>query len=52
VLEAGGGGQDVTIRWQRGEATISRMALLADLREAIIPLSAGRIIEQDARNQT
>jgi hypothetical protein len=52
VLEAGGAGQDVTIRWQRGEATISRMALLADLREAIIPLSAGRIIEQDARNQT
>jgi hypothetical protein len=43
VLEAGCVGEDVTIRWQRGEATIGRMALLEDLREAIIPLSAGRI---------
>jgi hypothetical protein len=43
VLEAGCIGEDVTIRWQRGEATVSRMALLEDLREAIVPLSAGRI---------
>jgi len=51
VLEAGGGGEDVTIRWQRGEATISRTALLEDLREAIIPLSAGRTSEQNAGKQ-
>jgi hypothetical protein len=52
VLEAGdGGGVDVTIRWQRGEATISRMALLEDLRDAIIPLTAGRASEPDARSQ-
>jgi hypothetical protein len=52
ALDAGGTGEDVTIRWQRGEATISRMALLEDLREAIIPLSAGLVNEQHARNQT
>jgi hypothetical protein len=52
ALEAGGGGEDVTIRWHRGEATISRMALLEDLREAIIPLSAGRTHEQNARSVT
>jgi hypothetical protein len=52
ALEAGDAGEDVTIRWQRGEATISRTALLEDLREAIIPLSAGRADEQYARNQT
>jgi hypothetical protein len=51
ALEAGGG-EDVTIRWQRGEATISRTALLEDLREAIIPLSAGRTSEQNAGKQT
>ena len=33
--------QDVSIRWQRGEATISCKAILGDLREAMIPLSAG-----------
>lgn len=52
ALEAGDAGEDVTIRWQRGEAVISRTALLEDLREAIIPLSAGRADRQDARNQT
>jgi hypothetical protein len=52
ALDAGGTGDDVTIRWQRGEATISRMALLEDLREAIVPLSAGRVNEQNARKQT
>jgi hypothetical protein len=41
ALDTGAAGEDVTIRWQRGEATISRMALLEDLRDAIIPLSAG-----------
>jgi hypothetical protein len=40
ALEAGDTGEAVTIRWHRGEATISRSALLADLRDAIIPLSA------------
>jgi hypothetical protein len=41
ALETGSVGEDVSIRWQRGEATISRSALLEDLREAIVPLSAG-----------
>ena len=35
-----GSGEDVTIRWQRGEATISRTALYDDLCAAIIPLSS------------
>lgn len=52
ALDASSAGEDVTIRWHRGEATISRMALLEDLREAIIPLSAGRANEQIARSQT
>ena len=52
AVEAGSTGADVTIRWHRGEATISRMALLEDLREAFIPLSAGRVNDQTARNQT
>jgi hypothetical protein len=43
-------GEEVTIKWQRGEATISRTGLLEDLREAVIPLSAGLINEQNARN--
>jgi hypothetical protein len=51
VLEDGGG-EDVTIRWHRGEATVSRMALLEDLRDALIPLSAGRADQQNARNRT
>ena len=51
VLEAGGG-EDVTIQWHRGEATISRLALLEDLRDAIIPLSAGRADESNIRNPT
>ena len=49
ALEAGSVGEDVTIRWQRGEATISRTTLLQDLREAIIPLSAGLVNEQTVR---
>ena len=40
ALEAGNTGEAVTIRWHRGEATISRTAMLEDLRDAIIPLSA------------
>jgi hypothetical protein len=52
ALETGATGEDVTIRWHRGEATISRAALLEDLRAAIIPLSAGRVNDQNARHQT
>jgi hypothetical protein len=52
AIDAGDTGDDVTIRWLRGEATISRMALLEDLREAIIPLSVGRVNEQTVRNQS
>jgi hypothetical protein len=57
ALEAGSVGEDVSIRWQRGEATISRSALLKDLRQAIVPLSAGRsdthlVTEQNARHPT
>lgn len=52
ALEAGSVGEDVSIRWQRGEATISRSALLEDLRQAVIPLSAGLVNEQNVRYQT
>ncbi len=52
ALEAGNVGEGVTIRWYRGEATISRTALLEDLRQAIIPLSAGLVNEQSSRHQT
>jgi hypothetical protein len=47
ALDGGDADQDVSIRWQRGEATISRKALLEDLREAIIPLSAGLTPDPD-----
>ena len=50
ALDEGVVGEDVTIKWQRGEATISREALLEDLREAVIPLSAGLVNEQNARH--
>jgi hypothetical protein len=50
AFDEGIGGDDVTIRWQRGEATISREALLEDLREAVIPLSAGLVNEQVTRH--
>jgi hypothetical protein len=43
-------GEDVTIRWQRGEATISRTNLLEDLRDAVMPLSAGLVNEQNTRH--
>jgi hypothetical protein len=49
ALDEGIIGEDVTIKWQRGEATISRETLLEDLREAVIPLSAGLVNEQNAR---
>jgi hypothetical protein len=56
ALEAGDTNQDVSIRWHHGEAMISREALLDDLREAIIPLSAGLTPainhEQPSRQQT
>jgi hypothetical protein len=50
ALDEGIIGEDVTIRWQRGEATISRKVLLEDLRAAIIPLSDGLVTEQNARH--
>lgn len=50
ALEAGNTGEAVTIRWHRGEAIISRTALLADLRDAIIPLSASQPNGQTTRN--
>jgi hypothetical protein len=50
ALDDGVVGEDVTIKWQRGEATISRTALLEDLREAVLPLSAGLVNEQNARH--
>jgi hypothetical protein len=50
ALDDGVVGEDVTIKWQRGEATISRTALLEDLREAVSPLSAGLVNEQKARH--
>jgi hypothetical protein len=50
ALDDGVIGEDVTIKWQRGEATISRTTLLKDLREAVIPLSAGLVNEQNARH--
>lgn len=52
ALEGGVIGEDVTIRWLRGEATISREALLEDLRAAVLPLSAGLVNEQNARQQS
>jgi hypothetical protein len=51
ALEAGHTHEAVTIRWHRGEATISRSALLEDLRDAIIPLSAGRSNEPGRSNE-
>jgi hypothetical protein len=51
ALDGGDIDQDVSIRWQRGEATISRESLLEDLREAIVPLSAGLTIEHSRSNQ-
>ena len=52
ALEEGTAGEDVTIRWHRGEATIGRSALLADLRDAIIPLSGGLTTDRNARKRT
>jgi hypothetical protein len=52
ALEEGAVGEDVTIRWQRGEATISRSALLEDIRDAVIPLAAGLVDKQKARHLT
>jgi hypothetical protein len=50
ALDDGIVGEDVTIRWQRGEAIISRTNLLEDLRDAVTPLSAGLVNEQNARH--
>ena len=50
ALDEGIVGEDVTIRWLRGEATISRTTLLEDLREAVMPLSAGLVNERNPRH--
>jgi hypothetical protein len=52
ALETGTDAGDVTIRWQNGEATISRAAYLEELREAIIPLTAGYAENDNARRET
>ena len=49
MLDAGVIAEDVTIAWQRGHATISRSALLEDLRHAVLPLSEGLVNEQPIR---
>jgi hypothetical protein len=51
ALEDGAVAGDVTIRWQRGQATISRGALLEDLREAVVPLSAGLAATENTGRQ-
>jgi hypothetical protein len=48
ALENDNPGEDVSIRWQRGEATINPTALLNDLREATIPLLAGFATDKEA----
>lgn len=50
AVEDGLSGESVTIRWRRGEATISRTSLLEDLRDAVMPLSAGLVNAQKARH--
>jgi hypothetical protein len=50
LLEDGGVVKYVSIQWQRGEATMSQVDLLEDIREAIIPLSAGLVAEQHRRS--
>jgi hypothetical protein len=52
ALETGSDAGDVTIRWQNGEATISRAAYLEELQEAIIPLTAGYADDDNTRRQT
>ena len=52
ALESGGAVEDVTIQWQRGEATISRTALIENLRDAVLPLTASLNIQQSAGNQS
>ena len=50
ALSSGDSCESISIRWQRGEATISRSALVEDLRRAIVPLSSGPSNQQHARN--
>jgi hypothetical protein len=52
AMESCSGAEDVSIRWQHGEATIGRTTLLEDLRNAVIPLSAGRMDATQARQHT
>jgi hypothetical protein len=52
ALSADNNCERVSIRWKRGEATISRSALVEDIRRAIVPLSSGRSNQQHSRNLT
>jgi hypothetical protein len=50
LLDDGGAVKYVSIQWQRGEATMSQVELLQDIREAILPLSAGLVTEQHRKS--
>ena len=52
ALETGSVSNDVVIQWQGGEALISQTALLKELREVIVPLSAGWIAAENPQDQT
>ena len=50
ALDGGIGCEDVTVQWPHGSACIGRDLLLEDLRDAIRPLSAGLVNEQNNRH--
>ena len=50
ALDGGIGCEDVTVQWPHGSASIGRDLLLQDLRDAIRPLSAGLVNEQNSRH--
>ncbi len=49
ALDGAIGCEDVTIQWPHGRASIGRDLLLEDLREAVRPLSASLVNEQNSR---
>ena len=49
ALDGAIGCEDVTMRWPHGSASIGRDLLLEDLRDAVRPLSAGLVNEQNSR---